>query len=677
MQNHHDSKFGDLLVQAGTVTQAQLDHALQVQKEQEERQSIGTVLVDLGHLTRRKLRTAVRRFGRRVLVGELLVAEGAITREQLSAALRLQKGTNRSLGSLLVAERVLSEDELARALGKQLDIPYMVPHSGMVDTDVFCRLPEQFIRTNSVLPVCEQDGVVTVVISDPADSGLIMRLERAFGENVELATCSKTKIDEIIDQLMLRRSLVARATTDREADTAARSRVALAIDGKTVLGKKADGRVDNIFDGIVYEALSRGASDIHLEPQRHWLQVRYRIDGVMVSGGEFPLGLAGPFTRRAKVLAEMDPTGIHKAQEGRLFAEVDGREFDLRVSVWPSVLGESVAIHSFSRDMGTMPIEQLGMLPRMLADFDRALATGLGATLFVGPTGAGKTTSFYAALSRLNDSTRKIVTVEAPVELALDGVVQNSLRSYESSDVLDALAGAVRHDPDIVGVGSITSNEIADALIHLCMMGRKVFSTMHAEDAAGALLRLCNLPGAASFLTSCSVLLVGQVLVRRVCQSCAEVYVPHPRLLREFQVKDLDLDTIDFRRGVGCSECMGTGFRGRTAVFEMFEAKPEMQMMLLKKPSVSEIRRTMTESPHFLSVRQAGFLKAVQGVATLEEVAHASPAVREQMLGAEQYTLDELCRRAGLVFEDQEGRIIDDAGEADAHKESRQASGSG
>jgi len=650
MPSGTSSKFGVLLIQADMVTQAQLDHALQIQKEQEDRQSIGHILVELGYLTRRALRGAVRRYGRKVLVGELLLADGIVTREQLDAALKTQKATKQSLGSLLVERGILDEDALARALGKQLDILYMAPHSGMVDMNVFCRLPQQFIKSNSVLPVSESDGVVTVVVSDPVDSGLMVRLENALGSNLNIVTCSKTRIDAVVEEMMFRRDLARGGKIARETGSPALSRAVLEIDGKALAGARAESRPDSAFDRVLSDALKKGASDIHLEAQRDRLRVRYRIDGMLMGAVDFPFSLLGPFVRRAKALAGLNPTETRKEQEGRLFARVDGEDVDLRVAVYPSVFGESVAIHCFSKEAGTMPLAELGMLPRMLADYREAIDRGPGALLFVGPTGSGKTTTFYATLSHLNDVSRKIVTIETPVELALDGIVQNSLRRQESADVVEALMSATQHDPDIIALGTVVADEVAEKLLQLSMMGRRILSTMHAEDAASALLRLCNVPGAASFLASCPILLVAQVLVRKVCVHCSEVYVPAPKVLREFRVKDLDLDAIDFRRGVGCSECMGSGFSGRTGIFEMFQAGPEMQKALLETPSVEDIRSIMRGNAHFVPLRHAGFLKAVQGLATLEEVARVLPSGREAMLETQECTLDELCRKADLTL---------------------------
>ena len=653
MQNDKKSKFGELLVHAGTVTQAQVDHALQIQKEQEDRQNIGRILVDLGYLTWRKLRQAVRQHGRQAFIGELLLAEGVITREQLTDTLRVQKLTNRSLGELLIGSGVLDEEPLARALGKQLDVPYMVPHSRMVDVTVLSRLPKQFIRSNSVLPLSESSGVVKVAVSDPTDGGLIARLQKTLGDDLHVVTCSRTRIDKVIEELMFRMDFDRNGESEEEGASAEPSRVALTIGSTTPTTVPQEAkRTDEVFDQVISDALRRGASDIHFEPQRNGMQVRYRIDGVLVGAVNLPSSHTGPFTRHAKVLAGLNPTEAHAQQEGRMFAQVDGRDVDLRVAACPSVFGESVAIHCFPRDQGTIRLEDLGMLPHALSEFRSTVEYGLGATLFVGPSGSGKTTTLYATLSHLNDVTRKIITIETPVELALDGLLQSTPRRHTPSDVTDALTNAMQHDPDVIALGHITTDQLAEQLLHVCMMGHKVFSTMHAEDTASALLRLCNLRGASSFLTSCSIVLVGQVLVRNVCQNCSEVYVPSPKLVDEFQVKDLDLDAIDFRRGLGCSECLGTGFRGRTAIFETFEARPEMQKMLLSKPSVTEIRRTMMESDSFLPLRHAGFLKAVQGLATLEDVARVVPPLKRDMFSGELFTLEELCDRARLVLED-------------------------
>jgi type IV pilus assembly protein PilB len=585
------------------------------------------------------------------LIGELLVAEGAITREQLSGALRIQKASNMPLGRLLVEKGMIDEDRLAQVLGKQLDMPYMIPHSGQVDMQVFCRLPREFLKSNSVLPIGETDGVITVVIPDPTDSDLIGRLEKVLQARVNAVTCGKTKIDAVIDELMFRRDMMAGTESEGELLGGVSTQAELSINSHRLAGIRTDRGTENTFNWIICDALRKGASDIHFEPLRDHMRVRYRIDGVMTHATNLPLSILGPFTRRAKALTGLDTTEERRPQQGRLCIEVDGELVDFLVAVCPSVFGESMAFHCASMDIEKIHIENLGMLPRELAAYTAAIERNVGAALVVGPSGAGKTTTFYATLRYLNDGSRKIITVETPVELALGGVVQNSLRGFNPPDVIEALEGAMQHDPDVIGLGQIVSDPVAEKLLHVAMTGHNVFSTMHAEDSASALLRLSNLSGAASFLISCSILVVAQVLVRKVCPECSEVYVPSPVLVREFQVKDLDLDAFDFRRGTGCSECLGTGFRGRTGIFEVFEAGPDMQTILLGNPSVNDIRSAMISTPHFLSMRQSGFIKAVQGQTTLEEVTRVVPAMREGTVLGKQHSLENLYTRAGLTLE--------------------------
>jgi type II secretory ATPase GspE/PulE/Tfp pilus assembly ATPase PilB-like protein len=635
-----------------------LDHGLQVQKEQEVRQSIGSVLVDLGYLTRRRLRSVVNRYGKRVFMGELLLAEGVIAHEQLESALREQKASGKSLGEILVEKGILDEDGLARALGKQLDVPYVVPHSGMVDMKVFSRLPEQFVRSNSVLPLSEIDGVVTVTVADPVDSGLIGRLDNVFGEALRLATSSKSRIDRVIEDVMFRKDLGIGQDTSAAATTTTPSDISLTIDSVALAGRQGRKNAETIFDGIISDALKKDATDIHFEPQRRGLRIRYRINGILGNIAGLPPSMLGPFVRRAKTLAGLNTLETHKQQEGRLCAAVDGQEYDLRVATFPSLFGESMSIHCFSREAAMMKLEGMGMLPQVFSDYKETVEHGLGATLLAGPTGSGKTTSFYATLSHLNDGSRKIISIETPVEVAVDGIVQHNLPPQETSEIIASLTSAMQHDPDVIALGRITSDEVAETLFNVSMMGHKVFSTLHAEDSASALVRLCNLPTASSFLTSCSIVLVAQALVRRVCDSCAEIYVPSPKLVSEFRVKDLDLDAIDFRRGTGCPECMGSGFRGRTGIFEVFELGAEMQKALLERPSAAVIRQTIMKAPHFLSLRQVGFLKVVQGATTLEEVSRVIPSVGEEPSGGGRYTLEELCHKADLTLTEKEREAI-------------------
>jgi type II secretory ATPase GspE/PulE/Tfp pilus assembly ATPase PilB-like protein len=646
----HEDRLGTLLVRDKVVTQYQLNHALQVQKEQEEREKLGMVLVRLGYLTHRRLRDTIKKYGRRKLFGEILVEDGTLSREQLKAALAERKTTGQLLGKLLLEKGALSEDKVAQTLSQQLDIPYVVPHANMVDMNVFGRLPERFVQTNSIIPASERDGVVTVLVADPTNLKLMFDLEDVFGASMEVCVCSKARIDKTIETLVRQKRLDGASAGDKAASGE------LLLDGKLLFGREAGDYVrsgsasSGLFDFLIYNALHERASDIHIEPQRDRVRVRYRIDGVLLFRTDFPLDLAQPIASRAKVLANLDPVSLQQQQEGRLLAHADDEEVDLRVTVTKSVFGEAIAIRIFAKQSGMYDLAELGMLPAVLTSYRRMIRRGSGVTLFVGPTGVGKTTSLYATLALLNDGTSKIVTVEAPVEFPMDGVIQTNLSSATPADLVRAFWGILHQDPDIIALGETTTEETAYALLESALMGHKVFSTLHAEDSASALVRLEDVREAANFLASCSLVIVAQRLVRKICEHCSEVYVPPLEVMERFQVRDLDPDTIDVRRGVGCAECLGTGFKGRVGMFEVLQVGEEMRDALLAKRSADAIRQITHGIPSFITLRQAGFLKAVQGLTTLEEVLRVTPAV-ELSSSSKRSTLDDLCSKAGLSLE--------------------------
>jgi len=647
-----ENRLGALLVGDSIVTRTQLNHALQVQKEQEKRQRLGVILVDLGYVTRRKLRSVIRRYGKRTLFGELLVEEGTITREQLEQALEEHKTSGDALGTVMVRMGLLDEEGLAQALHRQLDIPYMIAQPNLVDMNLFGRLPERFAQLNSVIAVGEADGVVTVLVADPTDLNVIYRLEDTFGHNIELAICSKSRIDSCIDSLLRQKRFAAET---KRAGLPEHGQVVLS-DGVVIRSEETvhetDGAlVARVLDYLICNAVEERASDVHIEPQRDRVQVRYRIDGVLQFRTEFPLSFAKPVVTRAKALANLDISTSARQQKGRILAHVNKREVDLRITIGASVFGESMAIRVFSKDSGLMDLDDLGMAPEVLAVYKRLAARSSGLTLFAGPTGAGKTTSLYATLNHLNDGSRKITTVECPVEFPMDGTVQKDLPAEEEVDITKALYETIDQDPDVIALGDVTGEESLQALLDLAMTGHKVFSTIHGEDCSSTLVRLGDVSGAAAFLSSCSLVVVSQRLVRKVCEGCSEIYVPPVGLVEECQVRDFNPDTVDFRSGSGCAECLQTGYRGRTGVFEMVVVSSEMRRALLGSPSAQEVMQMMLKSPSYIPLRQSGFLKAVQGVTTLEEVLRVAPTIEAELPEEEQSTLSELAQRAGLVLE--------------------------
>ena len=639
-------QLGALLVRDNAVTQGQINHALQVQKEQEERQRVGEILADLGHLTRRQLRDAIRRYGKRSLLGEVLKESGVLTAAQLDEALALQSTTGTPLGTILIDQEIIDDEQLAQALSRQLDIPYVVPHPSLVDMDVFCRLPERFIAANLVIPMFDTDGTVTVVASDPTDHDLILKLEDALGADLDLATCGRSRIAASVESLLLQRRLGGRhrGDVDQAADGGAHARVI--IEGERIGDQQDTSQAASAFDYLVHTALKERASDIHVEPESNRLRVRFRIDGVLVYRTDMPLSLAGSLARRAKAIAGLDIAETQRQQEGRISARVAGQEVDLRLAVCRTVFGEAMSIRIFSKATGLMDLDDLGMMPAQLSLYRRLIQESPRVVIIGGPTGVGKTTSLYATLGELNDGSSKIITVEAPVEYPIPGLVQHDIPGASGAEQAEALMAVLHHDPDLVALGEIDSEEAALSLLTCAQMGHRAMATMHAEDAVGVFARLSQMPGMAPVLSSCPLVVVSQRLVRKVCASCAEPDIADIGAIRRFRVGDFDPDAADFVRGSGCADCLGSGFRGRTGVFEVLAVGPELRERLAAAGTGADVRRAVAGDAELLTMRHVGLLKAIQGVTTLEEVLRAVPG--DQGEGAAPSSLGGICRRAGV-----------------------------
>jgi len=373
-----ENRLGTLLVRDGIVTQMELNHGLQVQKEQEDRLSLGEILVNLGFVTRRKLREAIKQYGKRMLFGEVLVENGTITAEHLNEALAVQQATGKALGTILVEMGVMTENELARALGRQLDIPYTVPKLRLVDMKLFRRLPRRFIEVNSVIPFMETDGVVTVLVADPTNVPAIHELEDTFGRDINLAICSKSQIDRAIQSLVRQDRFDTSSAVGRSVEEGKTAiGPGLVIRGQRTSDVSEDELVVDIFDSLIADAIEERASDIHIEPHRDRIRVRHRIDGVLLFRTEFPLSLASSIAMRVKVLAKLDIATMPNQQEGRILACVDGKEADLRVTLSNSIFGEAIAIRIFSKDAGLMDIEDLGLMPATLSAYHALAVSSL------------------------------------------------------------------------------------------------------------------------------------------------------------------------------------------------------------------------------------------------------------------------------------------------------------
>jgi general secretion pathway protein E len=368
---------------------------------------------------------------------------------------------------------------------------------------------------------------------------------------------------------------------------------------------------------LIENAITAGASDIHIEPFEDTLRIRYRVDGILFDQEAPPRRLQAAMTSRLKIMAEMNIAERRLPQDGRIRVTLQGRRVDIRVSTIPTVHGESIVMRLLDRTTVFRPLDQLGFPPSMLARFDALIRRPHGIVLVTGPTGSGKTTTLYGALDKINSPDIKIITVEDPVEYQLKGVNQIPVKAKIGLTFATGLRHIVRQDPDVILIGEIRDLETAEIAIQAALTGHLVFSTLHTNDAPGAITRLQDMGVEPYLLSSVLEGVLAQRLVRRICSACKELFVSPPADLQALGV-DADPRTPLYR-GRGCEECRGTGYRGRTGIYELFEITEEVRSLTLRRASTREIRRHAIENG-MVTLRLDGWLKAREGVTTVEEV---------------------------------------------------------
>jgi len=613
-----DKQLGEALKQEGLITENQLQHAVQLQQESLKKRRFGDLLVELGYLTKRQLREIARKYNHRVHLGEILVDGGILTDEKLEEALDTQKVSKKLLGEILIDSNTITEEQFAMALSQQFDYPYIVPDKRLIDKKLLQLFPEDFLRQHMALPVWKNEEVVTVIVQNPLDQTLHSMLKHLFGSKYELAIAPKALIKKVLREIMEERTLFSKGAApviDQSRDkTFQRYNLdqAVAVDSPT-------GQIINIVDYILCNAIQERASDIHIEPLYDKLRVRYRIDGKLVYKTDLPKNISDSLMRRIKVISKIDIADSKENLEGHVYVSLNNKDIDLRVAIYPTVLGEAITIRILTKEIGLRDLEDLGMLPKVLTILKKILDTPSGLILFTGPTGSGKTTSLYACLNYMNKTDVKIVTIEDPVEYSIEGISQCQIKDATEKQMSDRIKSMMHQDPDVLVMGEISNEITAVGSVQAGLSGHKVFSTIHTDDSIGAILRLIELGLRTYLLSSTGIAVLSQRLVRKICRNCKEPYTPSKELFKEFKLKDIDPDFFDFYHGKGCVNCNYSGFFGRTGVFELLALNDEIRSSFLENNNASVIRKIAHNTGNYLSLREAGFIKALQGETTLDE----------------------------------------------------------
>ncbi len=548
-------------------------------------------------------------------LGEALIKKGYVTLAQISEALQVQEKTLGSLGKILVHLGYLDEENLLEALSDQLSIPYINLNRDKIQRDAAKKVPAKLAFHYKVLPIEFKDNKLTLLVSNPQDRRLFDELHTLLGCDIAIAIGHEEQIMAALEEYYgLGADTIERLGTQEKERPSAPAR-----GGAEIVDSRGDeGTIVKLVNQFLLDAKKSRASDIHLEPYADEFRVRYRIDGILYDAKLPPTikQYQASIISRIKVMADLDIAEKRLPQDGRIKIKTGDDELDLRVSVLPTSFGEAVVIRLLSSTQ-FVKMDQVGLAPRNLAALRNLLKNPYGIIFLTGPTGSGKTTTLYACLSELNDQKRKILTIEDPIEYQLKGVVQVQVHPKIGLTFSKGLRHLLRHDPDVMMVGEVRDLETAEITIRTSLTGHLVFSTLHTNDAPGALARLFDM-GIEPYLVASSVLcIIAQRLVRIICPKCKKE-IPAEKT-GHFDKFPEAFKKGSYYEGKGCEACKQTGFLGRTAIHELMVMDEELKEAVSRRISTAELRK-LAGSKGMRLLYEDGLEKARQGLTTVSEV---------------------------------------------------------
>ncbi|MBN2138540.1 MAG: Flp pilus assembly complex ATPase component TadA [Sedimentisphaerales bacterium] len=563
---------------------------------------------------------------RRRRLGEILFKAKLVEKQALVNAIKTSQAENKRLGQVLIELGLISEDILTKVLAKQFGMRYVNIDKVEIPADSGSLVPEDLMKRYNVLPLGENNGKLRLAISDPSDIEGLDALHFRLNRELECYLGNPTKIRSYIGEAFSR---AVKQEDDRLKHSIDATAAELAEVGHELQAEslriQADGNGDDapiikLANLIIDNAYFMRASDIHIEPMADRVRVRYRVDGVCLEKDSIPKNMQAPLVTRFKILSGMDIAEKRLPQDGRIKREIGGQDIDFRVSSLPGNHGPSVVLRILRPDAVNIGIASLGFEQDNYEQFQKIIKRPNGIFLVTGPTGSGKTTTLYAALQELNKSDKKIITAEDPVEYNFPGMNQCQIRDEIGLTFDKILRAMLRQAPNIILVGEIRDGVVADIAIQAALTGHLVFSTLHTNDAPSAITRLIDM-GVKPFLVASSVqAIMAQRLVRIICKKCREVDEnPDPKHLEMLGISPERLAKTPVYKGAGCSQCQGTGYKGRIAIFEMFELNTEIRELAFKKAPTVELRKAAKASG-MKTLMDDGLLKIFKGTTTPEEV---------------------------------------------------------
>jgi type IV pilus assembly protein PilB len=574
-------------------------------------------------------------------LGELLYKAGLVKKEVLIEAIKTSKNSNKRLGQVLVEKGVINEDVLTKALAKHFGVEYINVDKAPIPPDATKLIPEDLIKKHNILPLGTSNGKLKIIIGDPSDLETMDAIRFRLNTEPECYIGNPTKIRKYIEK-NLAQVEVATQEDDRLRHSIDATAAELADIGHELqeiklraqeAGEDDDAPIIRLVNLIIDNAYFMRASDIHVEPMSDRVRIRYRVDGVCMERDNIPKNMQAALVTRFKILSGMDIAEKRLPQDGRIKREIGGQNIDFRVSSLPGVHGPSVVLRILRPDAVNIGVESLGFEHDNYEMFQRIITRPNGIFLVTGPTGSGKTTTLYAALQELNKPDKKIITAEDPVEYNFPGMNQCQVKDDIGLSFDKILRAMLRQAPNIILIGEIRDGIVADIAIQAALTGHLVFSTLHTNDAPSAITRLIDM-GVKPFLAASSIqAIMAQRLIRVICKKCKVVDDnPDPYYLEALGITREMLKKTPVYKGAGCSQCSGSGYKGRLAIFEMFELNTEVRELAFAKAPTTELRKAARASG-MRTLRQDGIIKVLKGITTAIEIVKTTGS-EEELEGA-------------------------------------------
>jgi type IV pilus assembly protein PilB len=559
---------------------------------------------------------------------EILIRKRVISQDQLAEAKKLSKESRKSVAEELIRLGYANGDDVMRAMAQEHGLDFVNLNEVVIPPSVVELVPESVARENAVLPLAEQDGTLKVIMSDPNDYDTREKLRFILNRNIEIALAPRESILEAINKHYGQvdgesADSMLQEFTDTAIDFTETAQETVSDDESV---DESSAPIVRLVQLIINEAVQLRASDIHIEPFEDRLRIRYRIDGVLVERDSPPKRLTAALLSRIKILAKMDIAERRRPQDGRIKITAGQKELDLRVSVLPSNHGQSVVMRLLDKDNIRVGVRQLGLSEADFKQFKQLIKRPNGIILVTGPTGSGKTTTLYAALNELNRPDTKIITAEDPVEYYLPGINQVEVRHNIGLDFAKIIRAMLRQAPNVILVGEMRDAETAQMGIQASLTGHLVFSTLHTNDAPGAITRMIDM-GVPAYLVSSSIIAVlAQRLVRVVCAKCKQPFQPSEAALEAAGITPEMAAKATFMKGKGCNHCGGGGYRGRLGIFEMMIMTSKIRELAFSGAATQVIRRAAVNLG-MTTLYNDGIQKVLKGITTLEELLRAAKQV--------------------------------------------------